>query len=197
MFVYERMTEMTYYDKNTIKLCHCHLTSRIKEGYTVIDATSGRGRDTLLLSKLVGDRGKVYAFDIQEEAIESTRQLLEENGRKNVTLILDSHEKMRNYVKEAQCVVFNFGYLPGSDHKIFSHADTSVRAIGEALEVISDDGFVCICSYYGGDTGFEEKEAVMEYLRGLDQMKYTVMMLDFINRKGCPPILYVVEKNRK
>lgn len=188
---------MTYFDKNTIKLCHCHLADEIKEGDVVIDATAGRGRDTLILSKLVGENGKVYAFDIQEEAIESTRKLLDENGRKNVTLILDSHEKMRDYVKSAKCVVFNFGYLPGSDHKIFSHADTSVRAIGEALEVISDDGFVCICSYYGGDTGFEEKEAVMDYLRGLDQMKYTVMMLDFINRKGYPPILYVVEKNRK
>ena len=46
---------MTYFDKNTIKLCHEHLKSEIKEGDTVIDATAGRGRDTLLLSELVGE----------------------------------------------------------------------------------------------------------------------------------------------
>ena len=104
---------------------------------------------------------------------------------------------MKKYAESAKAIVFNFGYLPGSDHTIFTHPDTSVTAIKEALDIITDDGFICICSYYGGDTGFEEKEAVMEYLRSLDQKHYTVMMLDFINRQGCPPILYVVEKNRR
>ena len=57
---------MTYHDKNALKLCHEHLKTHINTGDTVIDATMGRGRDTLLLSTLVGDGGKVFAFDINK-----------------------------------------------------------------------------------------------------------------------------------
>ena len=60
---------MTYYDKNALKLSHTLFRERIKEGDIAVDATAGRGRDTLLLSELVGDTGHVYAFDIQADAI--------------------------------------------------------------------------------------------------------------------------------
>lgn len=186
---------MTYYDKNALKLSHEHLKAHINTGDTVIDATMGRGRDTLLLSNLVGDTGKVFAFDIQKEAIDSTEALLKEHNRTNVTLICDSHHKMGEYVHNAKCVVFNLGFLPGGDHSIFSHSDTSIKAIEEALKIIPSDGFVSVCSYYGGDTGFEEKDNLLAFLENLDQKKYTVMLQSFHNRKGCPPLFIIIEKN--
>ncbi len=187
---------MHYFDKNALKLSHAHFKAHIKEGDTVVDATAGRGRDTLLLSELVGKRGAVFAFDIQEEAINSTKALLSENGRENVTLILDSHHKMGDYVKEAAAVVFNFGFLPCGDHSVFSHPDTSIKAIHAALSILKEDGFVSLCIYYGGDTGFEEHDAILSYLQSLDQKKYTVMLQSFYNRKNCPPLFAVIEKNR-
>ncbi|MBQ2942508.1 MAG: class I SAM-dependent methyltransferase [Clostridia bacterium] len=187
---------MTYFDKNALKLSHGHMRDNVKEGDIAIDATAGRGRDTLLLSELVGDSGKVYAFDIQKEAIESTRALLEENGRVNVTLINESHHLMAEFVKKAKAVIFNLGFLPGGDHSIFSHSDTSIKAIDAALSIIDDDGFVSICSYYGGDTGFEERDTLLSYLENLDQKKYTVMLQSFHNRKNCPPLFIIIEKNR-
>ncbi len=187
---------MQYYDKNALKLSHAHFRAHIKEGDPVIDATCGRGRDTLLLSELVGKGGTVFAFDIQEEAIQSTKALLLENRRENVTLILDSHHKMSEYVKEASAVVFNFGFLPGGDHRIFSHPDTSLKALDAALSILRDDGFISLCIYYGGDTGFEERDAILDYLERLDQKKYTVMLQSFYNRKNCPPLFAVIEKNR-
>lgn len=186
---------MHYYDKNALKLSHEHFKAHIKEGDTVIDATAGRGRDTLLLSRLVGENGHVYAFDIQEEAINATSALLSENNRENVTLILDSHHKMNAYVKEAAAVVFNFGFLPGGDHRVFSHAETSVQAIEAALSILKDDGFISLCIYYGGDTGFEERDGILSFLQGLDQKKYTVMLQSFYNRKNCPPLFAIIEKN--
>ncbi len=186
---------MTYFDKNALKLSHEYLKSRIKHGDIMVDATMGRGRDTLLLSTLVGDAGKVYAFDIQQEAIDSTRELLKQNNISNAQLILDSHHKICDYVKFAKGVVFNLGFLPGGDHSIFSHSDTSIKAIEASLGIIPHDGFVCICSYYGGDTGFEEKDNLLNYLAALDQQKYTVMLQSFHNRKGCPPLFIVIEKN--
>lgn len=187
---------MTYYDKNTVKLSHEHMKEHISTGNTVIDATAGRGRDTLFLSELVGENGHVYAFDIQQEAIDSTEALLKENGKKNYTLILDSHENMKSHVQNAKAVVFNLGFLPGGDHSIFSHGDTSIRAIEAALDIIDEDGFVSVCIYHGGDTGFEERDTVLDYLENLDQKEYTVMLQSFHNRHGYPPLFVIIEKNR-
>ena len=187
---------MNYYDKNALKLSHEHMKFHVKEGDTVIDATAGKGRDTLLLSNLVGSSGHVYAFDIQKEAIALTRSLLSENDRENVSLILDSHHKMAEYVKNAKAVIFNFGFLPGGDHNIYSHGDTSIKAIDAALSILDEDGFISICSYYGGDTGFEERDTLLSYLENLDQKKYTVMLQSFHNRKNCPPLFIIIEKNR-
>lgn len=186
---------MTYYDKNALKLSHEHFKNNIAKGDICVDATAGRGRDTLLLSLLAGDEGHVYSFDIQKEAIESTAALLKKENRSNVTLILDSHHNLKNYVKSAKCVVFNLGFLPGGDHKIYSRPETSLAAIDAALDTISVDGFVSICSYYGGDTGFEEHDALMNYLKKLDSKKFTVMLQSFYNRPNCPPIFIIIEKN--
>ena len=49
--------------------CHHFIREHVKEGDICIDATAGNGNDTQLLCELVGDAGKVLAFDIQEEAI--------------------------------------------------------------------------------------------------------------------------------
>ena len=74
----------------------------VKSGDTAIDATAGNGNDTLKLAKSVGQDGKVYAFDIQEKAVENTKNLMAENGIENAEIILASHEKMDEYVKAGE-----------------------------------------------------------------------------------------------
>lgn len=48
----------------------------VNKGDKVIDATAGNGHDTLVFARVVGDEGKVYAFDVQAQALENTGQLL-------------------------------------------------------------------------------------------------------------------------
>lgn len=86
----------------------------IKKGDVVIDATMGNGYDTVYLGNLVGESGKVYAFDVQEEAILSTKKkVVRDNMEDRIELILDGHENLDKYIKEdVSCVVFNLGYLP-------------------------------------------------------------------------------------
>ncbi len=187
---------MHYYDKNALKLSHLYIKEHLKEGCTAVDATMGRGRDTLLLSQVVGTGGHVFAFDIQDEAVQATKALLLEHGRENVTLLLESHDKMEDYVQAADAVIFNFGFLPGGDHLVFSHADVSCRAIDAALRILKPDGFISLCIYYGGDTGFEERDGILNHLAALDQKAYTVMLQSFYNRKNCPPLFAIIEKNR-
>ena len=49
-------------------------------GALAVDATMGNGHDTLWLCGLVGENGHVYAFDVQREAVDRTRALLEGEG---------------------------------------------------------------------------------------------------------------------
>ena len=104
--------------------CHHILEEYIEEGDICIDATAGNGGDTEFLCQKVGETGNVYAFDVQEMAIAHTRERLEKaNLSTRAKLIQDGHEKMQTYVKEeAKVIIFNFGYLPGGDHKIATRA---------------------------------------------------------------------------
>ena len=113
----------------------CHEILRAQapvEGSLYIDATMGKGQDTLFLCRMAGTKGRVLAFDIQNEAIEITRRLLDEHSAgSRARLILDGHEHMDRYAQEgsADVICFNFGYLPGGDHAIATRPETSIEAI--------------------------------------------------------------------
>ncbi|WP_250277723.1 class I SAM-dependent methyltransferase [[Clostridium] colinum] len=176
---------------NTTKLAKDFIKENVQSKDVVIDATMGRGNDTLFLRQLVGNDGFVYAFDIQEEALISTKKKLEENNLyNNVSLILDGHENIDKYIKQSNisCVVFNFGYLPKANHNIATKPHTSIIAIKKALEILKTKGIISLCVYQGGDTGFEEKQAILNFVQNLDYNKYTVIISEFLNRPNYPPI---------
>lgn len=52
------------------------LEKAVSPGDIVIDATLGNGHDTVFLADLVGPNGRVYGFDIQEEAVLNTKTRL-------------------------------------------------------------------------------------------------------------------------
>ena len=101
------------------------ISAHIKEGGTVVDFTMGNGHDTAWLAEAVGPAGRVYAFDIQEEALISTEKFLKENGApENYTLICASHHRVKEFVKEPiKAGMFNLGYLPGGDKSITINGD--------------------------------------------------------------------------
>lgn len=171
--------------------CHEVMRSQIKRNGTYIDATMGKGNDTAFLCGLAGENGKVLAFDIQREALRMTEELLREKGLySRAELILDGHEHMARYAQKEtiDAICFNFGYLPGADHKIATRADTSIRAIGQGLELLKSGGMMSLCVYSGGDTGFDEKEKILLFLKELPSGKYTVIINEYYNRKNHPPM---------
>ena len=174
------------------------LQERVQEGDVCIDATAGRGFDTLYLSQLVGDSGHVTAFDIQEEAVESTKALLAENGvAHRAQVLLKSHSEMDELFEEGSvsCITFNFGWLPRGDHNIFTNKSTSIPAIEKGLRLLKSGGIMTLIIYYGRETGFEERDAILEYLPTIDNRKYTVVEMPFVNRTNCPPIPVVIFKD--
>lgn len=181
---------------NALYLVHEVIKRFIGEGSVCIDATAGRGYDTAYLCSLTGKSGKVIAFDVQEEAINSTRKLLDERGL-CAELVLGSHEHMADYADEGtvDCIVFNLGYLPKGNHGIYTHFDSTKKAIEAGLKLLKSGGLMCVSIYYGGDSGYEEKDALLPYLKGLDDEKYQVIASFFYNWKKDPPIPVFIIKN--
>ena len=171
----------------------------ISEGDVVVDATCGNGYDTLRLAQL--SPAKLYAFDIQQEAVDATRKRLCEAGFAEkledgaIEVICDSHEHLTDHVKTfIQAAVFNLGYLPGGDHGVFTTPGVSVPAMRTALELLRPGGVMTVCVYYGGPQGMAEKDAVLAFLTGLPPEGYRVSVRDFSGRPGCPPIPVCIEK---
>lgn len=167
------------------------IAARVNEGDICIDATAGRGNDTAFLCELAGESGRVIAFDIQQDAIDSTNALLAEEGLTNrAQVIHGSHADMDKYAESGtvSCITFNFGWLPGGCHQIHTEKDTSIEAVKKALTLLKPGGLISMILYYGRDTGFEEKEALMEFVKTIDSSEYSVITAEFSNRPNCPPI---------
>lgn len=174
------------------------LDEHVQEGDICIDATAGRGHDTLQLCRLVGDSGHVTAFDIQQDAVDSTKNLLDKNGVSHrADVLLRSHSEMDELFEEetVSAITFNFGWLPRGDHNIFTKKETSIPAIEKGLRLLKNGGIMTLILYYGRETGFEERDALLEFLPTLDCTKYTVIEMPFVNRPNCPPIPILIIKD--
>lgn len=136
----------------------------------VIDATAGNGHDTLFLAERVGPFGKVYAFDIQAAALDCTAARLAAAGITNVRLIHDDHANMLQAIDpqhhgRISTVMFNLGYLPGSDKTIVTKIASTLAAIDAAIKLLRDSGTLTILAYPGHPGGIEETVAVEHAIR--------------------------------
>lgn len=173
------------------------LAAHIKEGGRVCDFTMGNGHDTLYLSKAVGENGHVWAFDVQAAALESTRKNLTEHGApENYTLIHDSHANVKQYVDERICAgVFNLGYLPGSDKKVTTMRESTLKAVTDSIDLLDDDGIILICIYPGHAEGEAEGRMLIEYLgENYDRKQYCVGMFRILNSPDSPFFIAVEKK---
>jgi len=185
--------------KNIIPYAHDLLKNSIREGDTVVDATCGNGNDTVLLSNLVGESGHVYAVDVQQQAIEKTKERLEESKAKNVTCIHDSHAKLEQHLPEdlqgkIGGAVFNLGYLPRSDKQIITKGDSTITAVETLLTFLRKKALIVLVVYHGHEGGAEERDAVLSFVQSLDQKKYSVLKYQFLNQQNNPPFVLAIEK---
>lgn len=177
--------------------CAHFMRDHVEKGDICIDATAGKGNDTALLCELVGETGKVIAFDIQEDAVKATKERLETLGYADCAeVLLKSHTEMGQYADEnsVSCIVFNFGYLPGGDHSLATKKETSIAAIETGLTLLKKEGLMSLCIYSGGDSGFEERDALLSYLKTLDTKKYLVIASEYYNRPNNPPMPVLIIK---
>lgn len=175
---------------------HLMVSRRVMAGDQVVDATAGNGHDTLFLARLVGPGGKVVAFDLQEKAIENTGKLLQQNKLTDrVRLIRDGHENMSRYLSGSYAaIMFNLGYLPGSDHRITTRPDTTIKALGAALDFLAPGGLVTLVVYTGHPGGQEEWLELEKYSISLDHARYLILLYRFINRLKSPFLVAIIKQ---
>lgn len=180
---------------NVLEVARKLIRERVEEGAVVVDATMGNGHDTLFLAQLVGKHGKVIAYDIQPQALQQTRQRLEqENVLERATLLLASHEEMERICEPVSAIMFNLGYLPGGNKQITTRAESTIRAISAGLGVLKPGGIMTIVVYWGHPAGVIEKTAVEEYCSGLEQRHYLVLKYQYLNQRNQAPYLLAIEK---
>lgn len=165
------------------------IINNVKQKKVAVDATCGNGFDTLFLAKYFDE---VYAFDIQEKAINNTKEICKDF--KNIHYILDSHENINKYVTTVDCVVFNLGYLPKGDKSLTTKEESTLSAVIKGLNLLTDHGVITIMVYEGHEEGFKEAKRLKEELPKINQKEYDVVKYEFVNQINYPPYLYIIQK---
>ena len=220
-------------NSRTTDMAHTLWRAVMRPGDTVVDATMGNGWDTVALARILADLdaspagdaskpGRVVAFDVQEDALTSTRarvrEMLTPDQASRVDLVLKSHERMEEHVRvpgvnafddddddsgmetdAVGVVCFNLGYLPGptADKGVRTNRRTTVSAVASGVRVLRPGGVLTVVGYTGHEGGWEEVEAVMELVSSLDPREFTATNHSVVNRDNCPQLIAVHRKETK
>lgn len=158
-----------------------------------VDFTCGNGHDTVALADLAD---KVYAFDVQAEAIASTKSRLGEAP--HVRVIHDSFVNFPHYITEPiDLAVFNLGYLPGSDKQVVTRAEDVILCLQSLVIQLSQPSRVVIVAYPGHPEGRREVDALHHYLQSLDNTRFRTFSFVHLNGSNDPPQLFILETNAR
>ncbi|MDO4177052.1 MAG: class I SAM-dependent methyltransferase [Bacillota bacterium] len=200
--------------QSTTKLAMHIAAPYIRPDATLVDATCGNGHDSLALAQALfadnakadadtdakADAGRLYAFDIQHQAVEATKTLLEGEGfgeqitKGSIRLICDSHENMDQHLDHADVIIFNLGYLPGGDKTLTTTAETTMTAIKDALLLLDAGGLICITMYSGHEAGAYEKAQLLQFAERLDSKQWHVAYINMINQANNPPEILLITR---
>jgi len=187
-------------DLTAVELTHRFLRSTLAPGGLYLDATCGNGHDTLFLCSVAGENGRVIGLDIQPQAAANTNALLAANGMAAIgrAECCDHRELLRFAPPgSADCVMFNFGWLPGAAHDVHSTADSTLPALQAGLDALKPGGVLAAVLYSGKVIGNAEKKAAAEFFRSLPLADFTVLICEFANWADTAPLPCFVIKREK
>ncbi|OCA92192.1 class I SAM-dependent methyltransferase [Pseudobacillus wudalianchiensis] len=176
------------------------LEKAVTDGSAAIDATVGNGHDTVFLAKLVGERGRVFGFDIQEQALTNTAVRLQEQQLNERVILFDcGHEQAAAVIpaewqRQLKGAVFNLGYLPKGDKSIVTRPDTTISAVKQIFSMLASGGIIVLVIYHGHEEGAVEKEELIRFVERIDQQEAHVLRYEFINQLNNPPFIIAIEK---
>lgn len=176
-----------------LDLAHRYWTELVQAGDTVIDATCGNGYDTLKLCQLT--MGKIYALDIQREALDSAKKYLSENLPMNKNL--EFHQRCHSSFPESiqpesiKLIVYNLGYLPGGQKTLTTQESTTIQSLNQAIHLIQNGGAISLTCYPGHPAGAIEQKAILEFTSHLSPKEWNCCHHTWPNRNLSPSLLII------
>ena len=182
-----------------LDLAHSYWSQLVQKGDTLIDATCGNGHDTLKLCLLTLSlhKGKVYAIDIQKDAIKSTSHFLishlDPSLQQQVIIKNQCHSSFPSEIVpgSVKLIVYNLGYLPGSDKKLTTEISTTLKSISQALNLLQKGGALSITCYPGHPEGKRELEEIIAFTTQLSPTEWSCCQHLWLNRKQAPSLLLI------
>ena len=179
------------------ELAHNYLSAHLQPGDSVIDATAGNGHDTAHLASLVGPEGHVIAIDIQESAINATRERLKTREcLKQVQPLIGEHSEIlqslcSTHAQTISAITFNLGYLPGSDKRIQTTPETTLRALHASQQLLKPKGLLLVTAYRGHEGGQTEADFVAKWMQSIQDNGWSVKNHEpTVKGNSIPPILW-------
>lgn len=178
---------------------HTFIRKQLAIGDIAIDATMGNGYDTVFLAKLVGLQGVVFGFDIQQQAVELTRLRLQtENILDNTTLFNTSHSNINaiptQYHGKVKAIMFNLGYLPGSDKTVITQSKSTLIALNKSIKILVSKGIITVTAYPGHKGGEQETEHIEQWCKQLNPKDYMTHQINS-SEKVTAPKAFIILKN--
>lgn len=183
-----------------VNAAHDLIRDILHPGDIAIDATVGNGHDTVFLAGQVGPPGRVYGFDIQQAAIDSTLEKFRQTHIPDcLTLIHASHADMAEKVPEhfhgkIRVIMFNLGYLPGGDKSVITQTDSTLPALTAATRILAVNGIITLLAYPGHPGGDRETDQVKNWCEQLDTEQFEVSTIYSTEHKDTAPRLFVIYK---
>lgn len=170
----------------------------LKRAKIIIDATCGNGHDLLYLYENSLKESHIYAFDIQENALQYSKERLFPTADidNRVKFVCDDHKNINEHgiPTPYDLVIFNLGYLPNGDHSLTTKAESTIAAIKVAMENLAQHGLITVVAYPGTPYGEHEKNKVFNFLKEISQKTFDISHWRPINQRNNPPELFMISR---
>jgi len=156
---------------------HGKMAEHLSAGALALDATAGNGFDTIFLAEKVAPTGRVFAFDVQAEAMANTQRKLEARRLDHLgELHQASHAELASVLPASlkgklAVAAFNLGYLPGGDKTVTTDAETTLRGLELAAEWLAPGALLSVLVYRGHPAGQRESAAILAWLEQLQDWR--------------------------
>ncbi|OEH84786.1 16S rRNA (cytosine(1402)-N(4))-methyltransferase [Desulfuribacillus stibiiarsenatis] len=186
-----------------IQFSHQLVATKLQSGGHAVDATAGNGNDSLFMLNHMKKNAHLYIFDIQEQALNNTKEKIIHkfgtqeiiNANRKIHFLCTGHENLKRHVhSKVKVIMFNLGYLPGSDVSIITKPNTTLEAIESGLELLETSGLISVVLYPGHDGGDKEANLVSEYVTKLNSYDYGVILYKQMNKEKSPFFIGIEKK---
>ena len=113
-------------------------TLNIQPGQTIADIGSGGGFFTFLFSQLVGEKGKIYAIDTNEDFLEFIHKQAVKQGLTNITIVLATEQAIP---LPSHCVDLLFV------RSVYHHLPNRTSYFSEAKKLLTSQGQIAIIEF--------------------------------------------------